>query len=211
MVCEAKAGEARLIDRLADEDPAVRRELFWKYNRAMRRRAKRVLRNGAEVEDAVQDAWLAVLTRIRSFSGRSGLLTWIVAVTQNCARNRRRKESRFASISVLDPARRNREGEDLGGDDALLASNALTPELLLLRREAIRHLETELRKLPESQKSVVVLRDVAGASSADTCRLLAISDAAQRIRLHRGRSRLRRALGPGVLTESVGPPFRPVG
>ena len=120
MVCEAKAGEARLIDRLADEDPAVRRELFWKYNRAMRRRAKRVLRNGAEVEDAVQDAWLAVLTRIRSFSGRSGLLTWIVAVTQNC-------------------------------------------------------------------------------------------DAAQRIRLHRGRSRLRRALGPGVLTESVGPPFRPVG
>jgi len=159
----------------------------------MRRRAIRVLRDAGAAEDAVQDAWLAVLTQIRNFSGRSGILTWIVAITQNCARNRRRKDRRFVPISALDHGGRDTGEEELEG--TTLPTNGLTPELLLLRREAMRHLETALELLPESQKTVVLMRDLIGASSADACRLLAISDSAQRTRLHRGRSTLRRALG----------------
>src|SRR5215468_3185620 len=110
MECEATAGEAWLREHLADEDPAVRSEWFRKCDGVMRRRAIRVLRDAGAAEDAVQDAWLAVLTQIRNFSGRSGLLTWIVAITQNCARNRRRKDRRFVPISALDAT---------GGDPAL--------------------------------------------------------------------------------------------
>jgi len=166
----------------------------------MRRRAIRVLRDAGAAEDAVQDAWLAVLTQIRNFSGRSGLLTWIVAITQNCARNRRRKDRRFVPISALD-----RGGHDAGADElegAGLPTHELTPELLLLRREDIRRLQAAVERLPGSQKAVVLLRDVLGASSADACRLLAISDSAQRIRLHRGRSTLRRALGVSVQAQT---------
>src|SRR5262249_3553957 len=192
MECEATAGEAWLREHLADEDPAVRSEWFRKSDGVMRRRAIRVLRNAEAAEDAVQDAWLAVLTQIRNFSGRSGILTWIVAITQNCARNRRRKDRRFVPISALDHGGRDTGEEEVEG--TTLPTNGLTPELLLLRREAMRHLETALELLPESQKTVVLMRDVIGASSADACRLLAISDSAQRTRLHRGRSTLRRAL-----------------
>ena len=193
MECEATAGEAWLREHLADEDPAVRSEWFRKCDGVMRRRAIRVLRDAGAAEDAVQDAWLAVLTQIRNFSGRSGILTWIVAITQNCARNRRRKDRRFVPISALDHGGRDTGEEELEG--TALPTHGLTPELLLLRGEAMRHVETALGLLPKSQKAVVLLRDVIGASSADACRLLAISDSAQRTRLHRGRSTLRRALG----------------
>ena len=54
----------------------------------------------------------------------------------------------------------------------------------------------------QRQRSVVLLRDMVGASSADACRLRAISDSAQRIRLHRGRSTLRRALGVSVRAQT---------
>jgi RNA polymerase sigma-70 factor, ECF subfamily len=207
---EPKGGEALFIGRLADENPAVQRELFRKYNGVMRRRSNLVLRDDEAAEDAVQDAWLAVFTHIRNFSGRSGILTWILAITQNCARSRRRKERRFVPISALDPTDCQPDPTDcdtrraeFSRDGAPLGTNGLTPELLFLRREAIRHLEAELERLPESLKSVVLLRDVAGASSADACRLLAISDGAQRTRLHRGRTRLRRALGAAVLDEPM--------
>ena len=200
MECEATAGEAWLREHLADEDPAVRSEWFRKCDGVMRRRAIRVLRDAGAAEDEVQDAWLAVLTQIRNFSGRSGILTWIVAITQNCARNRRRKDRRFVPISALD-----RGGHDAGADElegAGLPTHELTPELLLLRREDIRRLQAAVERLPGSQKAVVLLRDVLGASSADACRLLAISDSAQRIRLHRGRSTLRRALGVSVQAQT---------
>src|SRR5215472_2270650 len=79
MAGEPRDEEARLIGRLLNEDPAVQMELFRKYDGVMRRRANRVLRDAEAVEDAVQDAWLTVLTRIGDFSGRSAILTWIVA------------------------------------------------------------------------------------------------------------------------------------
>jgi RNA polymerase sigma-70 factor (ECF subfamily) len=198
MVGEPKDEEARLIGRLLEEDPAVQKEVFRKYDGVMRRRANRVLRDAGAAEDAVQDAWLAVLTRIGDFRGRSAILTWIVAITQNCARNRRRKDRRFVPISTLEPTGCDPAKPEISSDGAPLAINALTPELLLLRREAMRHLETALERLPNSQRSVVLLRDVVGASSAEACRLLAISDAAQRTRLHRGRAMLRRALAATV-------------
>ena len=98
-------------------------------------------------------------------------------------------------MSALEATDGDEPGGEPAGDRAPLPTNAVTPELLLLRNEAIQHLQSAVERLPESLKSVVLLRDVAGASSTDACRLLAISDGAQRTRLHRGRARLRRVLG----------------
>jgi len=194
MVCDPERGAAQLLGGLTDEDPAVRSELFRRYDGFMRRRANLVLRDAEAADDAVQDAWLTVLTRLRDFSGRSAILTWMLAITQNCARNRRRKERRFVRMSTPEPAHRDPSREELNPDAVLPATAELSPELLFLRREALQHLEAALERLPESLKSVVLLRDVVGASSADACRLLEITDSAQRTRLHRGRLRLRQEL-----------------
>lgn len=200
-----KGEETRLIGRLVGEDPTARGESFRKYHSVMRRRANSVLRDAEAAEDAVQDAWLAALTRMGNFSGRSAVVTWLAGITQNCAQNRRRKERRFVPISALGPTDGDPAQSVVNSDGAPLAFTALTPELLLLRREAMWHVESALERLPESQKSVVILRDVVGASSADACRLLAISDAAQRTRLHRGRATLRKELGASGPWTSLSP------
>ena len=51
-----------------------------------------------------------------------------------------------------------------------------------------------MESLPERQREVVVLRDVEGMSSEEVCAVLEVSEANQRVLLHRGRSRLRRLL-----------------
>ena len=194
MMCERNGEEARLLSRLANGDPAVRTELFRKYNGVMRRRANQLLRDSEAADDAVQDAWLTVFAHRRDFSGRSGLITWIVAITKNCARNRLRRERRFVPLAALDAIDDDPTPHAVGRVRAPLPTDEVTPEILVLRREVLRQLKTALEALPESLRSVVLLRDVAGASSEEACRRLAIQDGAQRTRLHRGRARLRRAL-----------------
>jgi DNA-directed RNA polymerase specialized sigma24 family protein len=81
--------------------------------------------------------------------------------------------------------------------DAEMPVEALTPEWLLLAREAVNTFDSALRALPAGQRSVVVLRDLKGASSAETCRALQNNDLTQRVRLSRARATLRLALQGG--------------
>ena len=72
--------------------------------------------------------------------------------------------------------------------------NGDTPEQLLLREEAMTHLQKALAALPANQRTVVTLRDIVGMDSGDACNILEISEANQRVLLHRARSKLRTAL-----------------
>jgi DNA-directed RNA polymerase specialized sigma subunit, sigma24 homolog len=81
--------------------------------------------------------------------------------------------------------------------DPEMPVEALTPEWLLLEREAVKTFDNALRALPATQRSVVVLRDLRGASSAEACQALQINDLTQRVRLSRGRATLRQALQGG--------------
>src|SRR3989442_616557 len=69
-----------------------------------------------------------------------------------------------------------------------------TPEKLLLSKEGLAQIEKAIAALPPTQRQVITLRDVEGLSSAEVCNILAISETNQRVRLHRARSRVRRAL-----------------
>ena len=72
--------------------------------------------------------------------------------------------------------------------------NDETPERLLLEKEVSGRLQEALQSLSPAQRAVVVLRDFRGASPAQACKTLRISDLAQRIHLCRGRARIRQAL-----------------
>jgi RNA polymerase sigma-70 factor, ECF subfamily len=69
-----------------------------------------------------------------------------------------------------------------------------TPEARLLASETIGYLRAAVDGLPTGQKAVVTLRDVEGWSADEVCNALQISESNQRVLLHRGRSRVRRAL-----------------
>ncbi len=166
-----------------------------RYNSALVHQAFRVLRDEALAQDAVQDSWLAAYRSIDRFDGRSSLFTWLVRIVINTAKSRRRRQSRSIPFSALVPAW---AGSGADGTDRQeepeTAVETLTPEWLLLHREAVTRLDSALRALPAGQRSVVVMRDLEGASSAEACRALKITDLTQRVRLSRARATLRVAV-----------------
>lgn len=190
--------ELELLRRLRRGDPRAQATLVCKYQSALLYCALRVVHDRALAEDIVQDGWLKAFSALDRFDGRSSLFTWICQIVLNTARNRRRKTRHLIPFSSLCPAR-SRSGSG-GTDDPELPDGMveeLTPERVLLEQEAARAFDSALRALTEAQRSVVILRDLKGASSVEACRVLQISDLTQRVRLSRGRARLRQALQHG--------------
>jgi len=187
--------EVELIQRLRRGDQRARTTLVRRHHSALLYQAFMVLRDEALAQDVLQDAWLAAFRCIDRFDGRSSLFTWLVRIVLNKAKSRRRRESRCVPFSAFLPPSfaSGADGAD-GLEHPEMEVEELTPEWLLLEGEAVKRFDSALRALPKSQRSVVVLRDLEGASATEACRVLQINDLTQRIRLSRARATLRLAL-----------------
>jgi RNA polymerase sigma-70 factor (ECF subfamily) len=196
-------GEREVIARLLAGDEAAFDALVTAHHGAMLRVARIFISKPDVAEEVVQETWLVVLLGLAAFEGRSSLKTWIFRILANRARSRATREVRVVPFAELAST----EGD--GGIDAELERRFAadghwqvppadwhvdSPEGLMLRQEAMRHLGEALEHLPPAQRSVVTLRDVDGWSAADVCAALQITEANQRVLLHRARTRLRRAL-----------------
>jgi RNA polymerase sigma-70 factor (ECF subfamily) len=157
------------------------------------------VRSPAVAQEVVQDTWESVLKSIGSFEGRSSLKTWIFRILANCAKTRGAREQRtvpFSSLATddgeraLDPV--------LVADDDLRPCGAegrpAHPEQRLLSREAIGEALHAIRRLPESQRQVIAMRDLHGCSSDEVCSVLGISSGNQRVQLHRARAKVEQEL-----------------
>jgi RNA polymerase sigma-70 factor, ECF subfamily len=150
----------------------------------------------------VQEAWIAVLNGAGRFEGRSSLKTWIFRIVANKAMTRAAREGRSVPFSALapdepsvDPERfRGPEDRYAGHWTAFPASWADVPEERLLASETLSLVEQAIAELPPAQAVVITMRDVEGFDSGEVCDALEISEANQRVLLHRARSKVRRAL-----------------
>jgi RNA polymerase sigma-70 factor, ECF subfamily len=151
-------------------------------------------------EDIVQETWLAVIRGVHGFQERSSLRTWIFSILVHRAKTLAAREARQREVATpTGDASSEQEWEPGQGRQGLwngpLASWGLeNPEEALLREEGLRALENAVADLPDHQRRVVLLRDVEDVSPADICNILGISETNQRVLLHRGRARIRRAL-----------------
>jgi len=199
--------DARLIDRLRDGDESAFAWLIDAYSAPLMRLAQAIVSNASVAEEVVQETWLAVLTGIGRFEGRSSLKTWLFTILANRAKTRVSRERRTISLSAfeigetgdgptVDPRRfRPATQPDWPGNWAIPPQQwSAGPEGTALDRETIAVLRRGLEDLPRAQQLVVALRDVHGWPSADVCAALGVSQANQRVLLHRGRSRLRGVL-----------------
>jgi RNA polymerase sigma-70 factor (ECF subfamily) len=180
-------------------DEAVFLAVVERHQAAFERVARSLCSSQAVAEEIVQEAWTAALQALPAFEGRSSLKTWLFRILVNRARTRAEREGRSVPFSALGPA--DGEGEEAGSfqPDGHWASPVArwsdeTPEVTLLRSEALRALQTALETLPPQQRTVVTLRDVEGLESDEVCNVLGISESNQRVLLHRARLRLRAAL-----------------
>jgi RNA polymerase sigma-70 factor, ECF subfamily len=191
------------LDAIKAGDEAAFEAMITRYHGPLLRMAMAYVRDHGVAEDVVQETWLTFLRTLDRFEGRSSLKTWIFGILMNIAKTRRRKESRilpFASFFQRDgsPSGRSTVDPHRFGSDGMWASppSAWTnlPEAAALNQEALEQVKSAIGALPERLREVVILRDVAGLESDEVCRLLAISAANQRVRLHRGRAAVRRML-----------------
>jgi RNA polymerase sigma-70 factor, ECF subfamily len=197
------SGEDRaLVVRLSARDEAAFLEVVKRYSGAMLRLASVFVSDRATAEEIVQETWLAVLRGVHRFEGRSSLKTWIFRILSNQAKTRARRERRTVAFSELE---REGDGEDRAVDPARFDGQgrwidppapwpAGNPEVRMLRREVLAILARELGELTPAQRAVVTLRDLEGLETGEVCNILEITETNQRVLLHRGRSRLRRAV-----------------
>jgi RNA polymerase sigma-70 factor (ECF subfamily) len=157
----------------------------------------------ASVDDVVQQTWMRALESLGQFEGRARLSTWVLQIGLNFARALVQREHREVALPAdKDP--------DEGCFDAegwwLTAPSpwpvqVLNPEQATANRELLRHLEAELRALPDTWRAAVVLVDVEGLAPREAAVVLSVEEGNLRVLLHRGRARLRRSLEPLLGTQ----------
>src|SRR4051794_11554232 len=171
MFAPSPESDAGLVRALREGDEEAFTELVDRYGPPMLRLAAMYVSSRAVAEEVVQEAWLAVLTGIDRFEGRSSLKTWIFRIVANKAKTRGEREGRTLPFSALgdpdddgpavDPDRFVDTGVPGRGPWAT-PPRALDriPEDRLLAREAQERIVAAIRALPASQRAVITLRDV---------------------------------------------------
>lgn len=189
-----------LVERLLRGDEQTFRDLVRELQPLLLRLASTVVRSTGVAEEVVQDTWLAVLQGLASFAGRSSLKTWIVRILFNRARTRAVREVRSLPLSALgsddelSPSIDAFTNDGAWRDAPAAFAYAASPELLLADAEARALVEDAISTLPEQQRFVIELHDVAELEASEVCQLLNLSDANQRVLLHRARHKVRAAL-----------------
>ena len=175
------------------------RALVAEHSSAMLRLALIHSPSRAVAEEVVQETWLGVLNGLHRFEGRASLKTWIFRILTNRAISRAEREGRTVPLSefepAVDPDRFRPEGDPYpGGWKTFPASWDALPEERLLARETLALVGEAIAELPERQHLVILMRDIEGWSAGEVCEALEISEANQRVLLHRARSNVRRML-----------------
>ena len=184
-----------------DED--AYRTVVAEWGPGLLRTALIYLSSRASAEEAVQETWIAVLSGLAGFQGRSSLKTWVFRVLANIAKSRAVEDARTVPLSAL----RDRNHDPMAPGAVLqheveAASRCWisvaaplpwqnAPEPAVLASEAQHVLAGALMRLPRRQRAVVALRDVYGYTSPEACDVLELTPVSQRVLLHRGRAALR--------------------
>jgi len=186
--------DARLLERLRAGDEAAFVALVAAHHDAMLRLASNFVSSRAVAEEVVQDTWLGVLRGIDRFEGRSTLRTWLLAILVNRARTTGVREARSIAVGDAAPAVDRARFDAAGAWSSPPEHWVEDAEERLGAAALASQINAALEQMPPRQRAVVTLRDIDGLDSDEVCAVLSLSQANQRVLLHRGRSQLRRAL-----------------
>jgi RNA polymerase sigma-70 factor (ECF subfamily) len=185
----AVAGLSKVVTALSVSDEEVlervragEHELYEiqmrRYNQRVYRVARSILRNDAEAEDVMQEAYVRAFEHLDQFAGEALFSTWLTKIAVHEALRRQRRAARVEDLEVM----------------ANVRSDTRDPERQAYDRELRLVLEHAVDALPESYRLVFVLRAVEGLSVAETAACLDLGQEAVKTRLHRARRLLRKEL-----------------
>jgi RNA polymerase sigma-70 factor (ECF subfamily) len=198
--------EDRLVSQLRAGEEEAFEAVVTHQQDTLIRMAMRYVANRATAEEVVQEAWIAVMSGLNRFEGRSSLHAWICAILIHKAKDRGVREKRQKIFSDFKLETDSWSGEinlsrfrpckEWPGSAEFSQHlwDDRTPEKLLTSREATACMWHAIETLPIPQKEVLMLRDVQGLHTKEVCRQLKISETNFYVRLHRARERVKVAV-----------------
>ena len=185
--------DEQIVRRVRDGEKALFEILMRRHNVRVYRAARAILRDDAEAEDVMQQAYVNAYTHLDQFDGRAAFATWLtrIAVHEAFARARRRQRVELRPDAELE--------------EPSMTSPSVSPEQHAITRELGGMLEDAIMRLPDGSREVFVLREVQGLNTSDTAGSLGISEDAVKTRLSRAKAMLRRSLAEraGIVTPTV--------
>lgn len=177
--------DEEVVGRVLGGEVELYEIIMRRYNQRLYRVVISILRDAAETEDVMQDAYVRAYEHLSQFEGRAAFSTWLTRIAVHEALARVRKRERMQPF----------DEEFSEGEIAVNpASAALNPEETISRAELSHMLEEAVLSLPEQFRTVVMMRDVEEMSTAETAAALSLSEENVKVRLHRGRAMVRREL-----------------
>lgn len=181
--------DEEVVDRVKAGDIALYEIIMRRYNQRLYRVALAILRDDAEAEDVMQDAYVQAYQHLDQFAGGAPFSAWLTRIAVNEALRRLRQRNRNQQL----------KDEEDGEGIMDMAETSLDPEQRASVAEVGQLLEEAVLGLPEQYRAVVMLRDIEELSTSETAAALDLTDENVKVRLHRGRAMMR-----GWLFERVG-------
>jgi RNA polymerase sigma-70 factor (ECF subfamily) len=191
--------DVQLIARILAGDERACETLVRRNAGRMLAVARRFLRLEEDRADAVQDAFISAFRSLKSFEGHSSLVTWLHRIVVNACLMKLRSESRRRAVPMDDLLPTFGEKGNFGRP---IQARTGQPEELLVRDETRSQVRDCIDRLPDTHRTILLLRDIEERSTGETAVVLGIAPGAVKTRLHRAREALRVLLEQHVCSAS---------
>jgi RNA polymerase sigma-70 factor (ECF subfamily) len=197
------AGAVKTLQAAGKLDEARERfaELVVRHQRRALRIAFHYVRDAADADEAVQDAFVKAYAHIGTFREELPFEVWFTRILINGCLDRlkaRKRREKWLAPPSIDPSGVERNPAEY------LPSRGLSPEDYVLRQERRRHLQNALARLPERQRLVFVLSHFEGRSSREVSQATGLNESTVRVHLFRAIRRLRGLLAKGMIAPGAG-------
>jgi RNA polymerase sigma-70 factor (ECF subfamily) len=183
----AKSDDATLVRCIVAGDAAAFEAIMRRYNRRLYRLARATMRNDADAEDALQDAYVKAYHALAHFRGEASLSTWLARIVHNECLMRLRRDARRDNVIPM-------AGDVDVSEQEIPDTATERPEAAAMRSQMRALLERHVDELPDALRAVFVLRAIEDLSVQEAAQCLGLSEVAVRSRHFRARSLLREAL-----------------
>ena len=187
------------MKELSQGDPSAFEFVIREYGGYLLSVARRYLNNPDDAEDAVQESYLQLFKNISSFRGDSSLKSWLHRITVNNALMKIRKDTKLNAVFSeesfdFDSSDNFDENGKRLENPYALSNSVISADEVYSNTELQNKIQHHIMSLPEAYRSILLLRDIEGYSTAETAELLDISTASAKTGLHRARNKLKTLL-----------------
>ena len=178
--------DEEIVERILCGESALYELLMRRYNQRLYRVAVSILRNDAEAEDVMQEAYVRAYTHLKQYAGEAKFSTWLTKIAVHEALARLRKRGRTGDLDLILETNVHVMSN--------MGEATRDPETQAYDQELKAVMERAINALPDTYRSVFVLRAIEGLNVSETAACLDLSLEAVKTRFYRGRSLLRREL-----------------